>query len=202
MQFKRVSKHFIATLAGLILLAAMTWRACAEPVNGWVTATGTPTLTEAGPGQLHVSWGAPGFAIYAPFGTNEQGYALIPGHRLTFSGFVTNTSFSWGNEQFRFGLFNNNGEAAEVVSNWAGYWIPNVVGGSHSDSPHKKLPGQTNGFWQLGGTVLVGSTVAANGSAASGNLPGGVYEFSIMLARLDATNLNVTWDLQNITDRS
>jgi hypothetical protein len=202
MHFKRVSAQVIAIMVGIVLLATMGHAARAEPLNGWVTATGTPTLTEAGPGQLHASWGGAGIALYAPLGTNDQGYTLAPGYRLIFSGFVTNTSFTWGNQQFRFGLFSDNGEAPEVVTNWLGYWIPNTVGGSHADMPHKRVPGQTNGFWQMGGCVLVGAAVAANGVATAGNLPNGVYEFSIMLARLDATNLNITWELQNITDRS
>lgn len=202
MHFKRISTHKIAALAGISLLAAMVSRAATEPINGWVTASGTPTLTESGSGQLHVAWGGAGIAVHAPFGTNGQGYTLATGHRLTFSGFVTNTSFNWGNEQFRFGLFNNNGEAVDVVTNWFGYWIPNVVGGSHSDGPHKKGPGQTNGFWQMSGAPVVGSQVAATGAAVGGSLPNGVYRFSIMLARLDATNLNITWELQNISDRN
>jgi hypothetical protein len=140
--------------------------------------------------------------VYAPFGTNGQGYALAAGDRLTFSGFVTNTSFSWGNEQFRFGLLSNNGEASEAVTNWTGYWIPNTVGGGHSDGPHKRIVAQTNGFWQTGGSALVGPAVAATGYATGGNLPHGVYAFSIMLARLDATNLNITWELRNTCDGS
>src|ERR1041385_3992711 len=125
MHLKRVSTQIIATLVGILLLAAMMSHVAAEPLNSWVTATGTPTLTEAGPGQLHASWGGAGIAIYAPVGTNAQGYTLVPGQRLTFSGFITNTSFGWGNQQFRFGLFSNNGESADVFTNWIGYWIPN-----------------------------------------------------------------------------
>lgn len=189
---------YIAPALGIALLGATVSHAGAEPLNGWVTATGTPTLTEAGAGQLHETWGGAGIAVYAPFGTNT----LAPGDRVTFSGFVTNTSFNWGNQQFRFGLFSDNGEPAEVVTNWFGYWIPNTVGGSHSDGPHKRIPGQTNGFWQTGGSALVGPSIAATGAATGGNLPFGVYAFSIMLARLDATNLNITWELQNIYDRS
>jgi hypothetical protein len=202
MHFKRVSAQIIAALVGLLLLAAIVDPANAEPLNGWVTATGTPTLTEAGPGQLHASWGGAGIAIYAPLGTNSQGYMLVPGHRLTFSGFITNTSFNWGNQQFRFGLFNNNGEAPDIFTNWLGYWLPNTIGGSHSDGPHKRVLGQTNGFWQTGGSALVGTAVAATGAATGGNLPYGVYQFSIMLARLDATNLNISWELENVADRS
>jgi hypothetical protein len=151
---------------------------------------------------VHASWGGAGIAVYAPLGTNGQGYTLAPGYRLTFSGFITNTTFNWGNQQFRFGLLSDNGEPAEVVTNWVGYWIPNTTGGSHSDGPHKRASGQTNGFWQTGGSVLVGSAVAATGSATGGNLPNGVYAFSIMLARLDGTNLNITWELNNVCDRS
>jgi hypothetical protein len=203
MHFKRISaQKVIAPAVGVALLVAVVLRADAEPLNGWVTATGTPTLTEAGPGKLHETWGGAGIAVYAPFGLNGEGYTLAPGYRLTFSGFVTNTSFNWGNQQFRFGLLSNNGEEAEVVTNWLGYWIPNTTGGSHSDGPHKRVVGQTNGFWQTGGSMLVGSAVAATGNATGNNLPFGVYAFSIMLARLDATNLNITWELQNICDRS
>jgi hypothetical protein len=203
MHLKRTSvQRIFAPLLVVTFLGVVAGRAGADPVNGWVIATGTPTLTEAGPGQLHESWGGAGIAVYAPIGTNDLGYTLAPGYRLTFSGFVTNISFSWGNQQFRFGLFSNNGEAPDVFSNWPGYWIPNTVGGSHSDGPHKRITGQTNGFWQTGGSVLVGSAISATGAATGGNLPNGVYVFSIMLARLDATNLNITWELQNIGDRS
>jgi hypothetical protein len=203
MHVKRTSvQRIIAPLLVVTFLGVVVGPAAAEPVNGWLIATGTPTLTESEPGQLHVSWGGAGIAVYAPIGTNDLGYTLAPGCRLTFSGFVTNISFNWGNQQFRFGLFSNNGEAAEVFSNWPGYWIPNTVGGSHSDGPHKRITGQTNGFWQTGGSVLMGSAVSATGAATGGNLPNGVYAFSIMLARLDATNLNITWELQNIGDRS
>src|SRR5258705_13463592 len=203
MHFKRIStQKIIAPAFGAALLGAVVLRGEAEPLNDWVTATGTPTLTEAGPGQLQESWGGAGIAVYAPFGTNGEGYMLAPGYRLTFSGFVTNTSFNWGNQQFRFGLLSDNGEPAEVVTNWLGYWIPNTTGGSHSDGPHKRVAGQTNGFWQTGGSVLVGSPVAATGSATANNLPYGVYAFSIMLARLDPTNLNITWELETIADRS
>jgi hypothetical protein len=202
MHFKKISakKNFWLTLGAL--LGAIVLRAGAEPLNGWVTATGTPTLTESGPGKLHETWGGAGIAVYAPFGTNSEGYTLAPGDRLTFSGFVTNMSFSWGNQQFRFGLFSDNGEPADVFTNWLGYWIPNTTGGSHSDGPHKRVVGQTNGFWQTGGSALVGSAIAATGSATGNNLPNGVYAFSIILARLDATNLNITWELENICDHS
>jgi hypothetical protein len=203
MHFKRSSvQKIIAPALGAALMGAVAGYGNAEPLNGWVTATGTPTLTEPGPGQLHETWGGAGITVYAPVGTNDQGYTLEPGCRLIFSGFVTNTSFNWGNQQFRFGLFSNNGELADVFTNWLGYWIPNTTGGSHSDGPHKRITGQTNGFWQTGGSVLVGSPVAAIGGATANNLPYGVFAFSIMLARLDATNLNITWDLENIADRT
>jgi len=203
MHFKSISaQKIIAPALGAALLGAVAGYANAEPLNGWVTATGTPTLTEPGPGQLHETWGGAGITVYAPIGTNDQGYTLEPGCRLTFSGFVTNTSFNWGNQQFRFGLFSNNGELADVFTNWLGYWTPNTTGGSHSDGPHKRVTGQTNGFWQTGGSVLVGSPVASTGGATANNLPYGVYAFSIMLARLDATNLNITWELEHIADRS
>ncbi len=191
----------VARALSALFLGAIC-HAGAEPLNDWVAATGTPTLTESGPGQLHETWGGAGIAVYAPVGTNGQGYTLGVGDRLTFSGFVTNTSFNWGNEQFRFGLFSNNGEAQDAVTNWIGYWIPNTVGGGHSDGPHKKFAGQTNGFWQTGGSVLVGPAVTATGYATGGGLPHGVYAFSIMLARLDANNLNITWELRNILDGS
>lgn len=203
MHFKRISAPKIVGRAiSIVLFAALAYRASAEPLNGWVTATGTPTLTEAGAGQLHEAWGGAGIAVYAPFGTNNQGYTLTPGDRIAFSGFVTNTSFNWGNQQFRFGLFSDNGEAADVYTNWLGYWIPNTIGGSHSDGPHKRVLGQTNGFWQTGGSLLVGQPVPATGFSTGGNLQFGVYAFSIMLARVDATNLNVSWELQNICDRN
>jgi hypothetical protein len=192
----------IVPALGAAILGATVWHCGAESLNDWVAATGTPTLTESGAGQLHATWGGAGIALYAPIGTNGQGYALAPGDRLTFSGFVTNASLSWGNEQFRFGLFSNNGEASEIVTNWVGYWIPNTVGGGHSDGPHKRIVGQTNGFWQTGGSVLVGPPVVATGYGTGGNLAHGVYAFSIMFARLDATNLNITWDLRNILDGS
>jgi hypothetical protein len=202
MHFKKISaQKIIAPAVGAVLLGAAVLRGDAEPLNGWVTATGTPTLTEAGPGKLQESWGGAGIAVYAPFGPNGEGYVLAPGYRLTFSGYVTNMSFNWGNQQFRFGLLSDNGEAAEVVTNWLGYWIPNTTGGSHSDGPHKRVAGQSNGFWQTGGSVLVGAAAAATGAAAGNNLPNGVYAFSIMLARLDGTNLNITWELQNICDQ-
>jgi hypothetical protein len=203
MHFKNSSaRRLIGPGLAFALFGAVGLRAGAEPLNGWVTATGTPTLTETGPGQLRESWGGAGIAVYAPFGTNGEGHTLAPGDRLTFSGFVTNTSFNWGNQQFRFGLLSDNGEQADAFTNWLGYWIPNTTGGSHSDGPHKRIAGQTNGFWQTGGSMLVGSAAAATGSATGGNLPYGVYAFSIMLVRLDATNLNITWELRNICDRS
>jgi hypothetical protein len=202
MHFKRSSvQRIIAPAVAAALLGAIGY-GNAEPLNGWVTATGTPTLTEAGAGQLHATWGGAGITVFAPIGSDEKGYTLEPGDRLTFSGFVTNTSFNWGNQQFRFGLFSNNGEPADVFTNWLGYWIPNTTGGSHSDGPHKRIAGQTNGFWQTGGSVLVGSPIAATGGATANNLPYGVYAFSIMLARLDSTNLNISWELQTIADRT
>jgi hypothetical protein len=197
-----VVAKMIAPALGVLLFGAIAWHGGAEPVNDWVAATGTPTLTESRTGQLHESWGGAGIAVHAPFGTNGQGHALAVGDRLTFSGFVTNTSFNWGNEQFRFGLFHSSGEASELVTNWVGYWIPNTVGGGHSDGPHKKIAGQTNGFWETRGTVLVGPVVAATGYATGGNLPHGVYAFSIMLARVDANNLNISWELRNVLDGS
>jgi hypothetical protein len=203
MRFKKISaRTILAPVLGAAVLAALASRAGAELLNGWVTATGTPTLTESGPGHLHETWGGVGIAVYAPFGSNDQGYTLEPGDRLIFSGFVTNTSFNWGNQQFRFGLLSDNSEPSNVFTNWLGYWIPNTTGGSHSDGPHKRVVGQTNGFWQTGGSVLVGAAVPAAGAGTGNNLPFGVYAFSIMLARLDATNLNITWHLENISDRS
>lgn len=202
MHFKKSAGEVFAPALAAMVFGAIAWPAGAEPLNDWVAATGTPTLTESGVGQLRVTWGGAGIAVYAPFGTNSQGRALDVGDRLTFSGFVTNTSFSWGNEQFRFGLLGSNGEASEVVTNWMGYWIPNTVGGGHSDGPHKRLPGQTNGFWQTGGSALVGPAIAATGYAAGGTLPHGVYSFSVTLARLDASNLNISWELRNICDES
>jgi hypothetical protein len=203
MHFKRSSvQKIIAPALGAAFLGGVACYCKAESLSDWVTATGTPTLTEPGPGQLHETWGGAGITVYAPIGTNNQGYTLEPGGRLIFSGFVTNTSFNWGNQQFRFGLFSNNDEPNDILTNWLGYWIPNTTGGSHSDGPHKRVTGQTNGFWQTGGSVLVGSPVAATGGATGNNLPHGVYAFSIMLARLDPTNLNITWELENIADSS
>ncbi|MCS7091510.1 MAG: hypothetical protein RMN51_05615 [Verrucomicrobiota bacterium] len=186
--------------------APSTW-ASSTLVSGWTVATGGGILTEPTPGTITYANATGGSALHAAVGP----YTLLIGEYVVFSGFYTNTvnvnangmSALLGNIQWRVGLFDNLGQAANVYTNWRGYWLGNPVGSTPGGAPYERSA--AGNYWSISGATQLTPTVAATGSAITNNptpnfAPAGTYAFSLAYKRLNPTDMEISWSLINIQD--
>lgn len=182
------SVSFRAALLGAFLLPAV---AHAAPVTTWAQSTGSnaTALNTAGP---VLGSGAAGS------GSGQQIYATAPatytlaavGDSIVFSGAVVfDLSAAAGADQFRFGLYDSNGQSG--TTGWLGYFATNSGSGAN---PNGRLwerdAGNTSGYGSNG----TGSATqrAAIGGVPSNTFAAGSYAFSLSATRTE-TGLALAW---------
>jgi hypothetical protein len=186
-------------IAGLAIIIAN--RASAQtPITGWGLETGAQnaTLTDSGGGN---------FSVTTPTG-NSAPRALLPfsadfstvGEVVQLSGSVT-LAGNFGNEQFRFGLFNNNGNALGTLSGglwsgatssgWLGYVIePGNANGSGTTAVYGRNGSGANGWFSTSGAAY---SLANNADTGVGAAANGVYSFNLTLTLLAANSVGVSY---------
>ena len=189
---------FGVTLAMLFMYARS---ARAELATGWGLDTGlaNATLTEGSAGSFSttIPTGNAGPRAVLPTDTSSINFATV-GTALELSG---NVSFAntLGNQQFRFGLFNNNGNAlgtlgsgvwsGAVTSGWLGYLVePGNTGGTTS------LYGR-NGSGANAWLSSSGAAYLINGNPTTATMTPGSYSFDMTFVRISATVVSITYDV-------
>jgi hypothetical protein len=168
----------------------------------WTNALGT--AANSGLSATGITWGnntannADNSAIYAIIdgdtGTaGNQNFTLGLGETLTFAGTaelksVTGTD---GTIQFRFGLFDVNGQSD--VNGWLGYFAANTTISTQSGGGvYERILNNTNAYY----SSLSGNAVLASGAAATpvagARLTNDTYSMSLSFTRATATSLSIS----------
>lgn len=191
----------VGLIAGLATIVAN--RASAQltfiPITGWGLETGSAnaTLTDSGGGN---------FSVTTPTG-NAAPRAVLPvvadfsvvGEEVDLQGTV-NLAGLFGNEQFRFGLFNNNGNALGTLSSgvWSGAtpsgWLGYIVEpGNGQGGGTTRISGRagsgSNGWFSTTGASYDLEFDTTSGTAVAN----GTYSFDVTLTRLSATSVGLTY---------
>jgi hypothetical protein len=170
--------------------------------TSWTNALGT--AANSGLSATGITWGnntannVDNCAIYAIIdgdtGTvGNQNFTLGLGETLTFAGTaelksVTGTD---GTIQFRFGLFDVNGQSG--VNGWLGYFAANTTISTQSGGGvYERILNNTNAYY----SSLSGNAVLASGAAATpvagARLTNDTYSMSLSFTRATATSLSIS----------
>ena len=191
-------KVFGAAVAAA-LLAATVQTASASPVTGWGTEAGfqngSPVSTDDGLGDFSLT-GANLTGNDAPRALFST-LSLAVGDTLTFSGSLTFTAGSIGNQQFRFGIYNSNGANTGTLSSglwsgatptgWLGYMVePGTSSGNSTILVERNTPNTGNWLSGTGATTdqSISSTAAMNF---------GTYNFNLTLTLASASELDISY---------
>lgn len=176
--------------------------ASADLISGWGLESGAQNaiLTETEPGS---------FSVTAPTGNTAPRADFSPvdfssiGDAVEFSGTVQ-LAATFGNDQFRFGLYNNNGQSTGTLSDglwsgstdtgWLGYIVePRNAGGSGA-TVMDGLNGSGSHPW-FSTTGDVYTPTANPGETFSGayTTAPGTFDFTLTLDRLTATSVGIAY---------
>jgi hypothetical protein len=195
-------KTLLTTSMAAALLGAFVQTSSAAPITGWGSETGqqngSPVSTDDGMGNFSLT-GASLTGNDAPralFSTLTLGNV---GDYIALSGSLTFTAGINNNQQFRFGLFNNNGNATGTLSgglwsgastgSWLGYAIApgEITGGGsattrvigRSSGSSFELSGAGSGNYDVGGVQYANDPVNASMTA-------GTYAFGLTITKENA----------------
>ena len=195
-QFRIVVMGLVAALATIVANRA----SAQTPITGWGLETGAAnaTLTDSGGGN---------FSVTTPTG-NSAPRAVLPGFYdfsvvgevVELSGSVTIAN-NFGNEQFRFGLFNTNNNnpgtlsgglwSGATASGWLGYIIePGNANGGGTTAVYGRNGSGANGWFSTSGAAY---SLANNADTGVGATANGVYSFDLTLTRLSATSVGISY---------
>lgn len=180
------------SLAALGLLTACTSMQAA-PLTQWTQSFGT--------NASNLSSSSPVFGNGTAGSANSQRiWAAAPseytltsvGDMISFSGSVTfNVSTSLASDQFRFGLYDSNGQSG--TDGWLGYMASNSgTGGNPNGRLWERNAGNTTTYADNG--VASATQRQAPGGTPSNSFAAGTYDFSLSATRT-ASGLNVTWSI-------
>jgi hypothetical protein len=184
----------IGLLCGCVLPAS-------AQVTGWGLDTGlaNATLTEGIPGSFSTTTptgnAGPRAVLSSPMDFSIVGESILLSGTVSFPNTL-------GNEQFRFGLFNNNGNAlgtlsagawtGATTSGWLGYIVePGNAGGTTA------LYGR-NGSGANAWLSTSGSAYAINNNPTAADAVAGTYTFSLALVRTSASAVSISYDFGNL----
>jgi hypothetical protein len=185
------SRVSFLTLVGYVYLVALASLAHAAPLTSWTSSVGTggSQLNTNSP-VLVLTNGAQ--AIYAVSSTS---YNLAVGDSIKLSGGVTFTGMNTTNtaDQFRFGLYDSNGQTG--TNGWLGYFASNAgpSGGDTSSRLWERVNPNAANFYQNGANQ---ATMAAfvNASPSNTAFASGTYTFSLTYTRT-ASGMSIAWNL-------
>ena len=195
----KTSLKTFGVVAAAALLAATIQTARATAVTGWGTETGfqngSAVTSDNGLGNFvmggaNITGNDPPRALFSTL-------SLAVGNTLTFSGSITFTAGSIGNQQFRFGVFNSNGANTGTLSSglwsgatptgWLGYMVePGTGSGNNTILVERNNPNTGNWFSGTGATTdqSIPSTAAANF---------GTYNFDLTLTLASASEMDISY---------
>lgn len=170
--------------ADLLLSSSSTWKSSTTFSGGTVGQTDPNDFTIS-----NIAASPQSSAL-----TRFSAQTLSPGETITLSGTVALTSTAdVGNEQFRFGLFNDNGSSGET--GWTGYDVENAV-----NSVSGQVVGKTSGNTAAGPSNTGTYQVLGSGAFSSPAVMNtGTYNFELSLTEVSATDMMVTESLVEIS---
>jgi hypothetical protein len=191
--FKRRNIVFLPAVAGLAV-AALTSYARADLLlsssSTWKSSTtfNGGTVGQTDPNDFTISNIAASPQNSAL--TRFSAQTLSPGGSITLTGTVAITSTAdVGNEQFRFGLFNDLGSSGET--GWLGYDVENAITGVSG-----QVVGKTSGNTAAGPSNTGTYQVLGSGAFSSPAVMNtGTYNFELALTEVSPTNMTVTESL-------
>lgn len=183
------------------LIAALITSATAhaEAVTGWTVLQGTPSpgITDADTGSPVVGGDANGADSVGIAGAFPKVSLLNAGDSIGLSGTVlfagTEGTSSFAN-QFRFGLFDLNGQSANT--GWLGYYASNSADGGIGDLRERNAGNAAIAISSTGTTQV--QTFVATGSPAFDTAK--TYAFGLTFTRQADNSLNIAWSLNNAAD--
>jgi hypothetical protein len=119
------------------------------------------------------------------------------GDTITFSGLLTFTAGSDGNQQFRFGIYNSNGAntgtlgggtwSGATPTGWLGYMVePGSYGGNTTQLVERNNPNTGNWFSGTGATT--DQQITGTGGANAGT-----YAFNLTLTLASASEMDISY---------
>jgi PEP-CTERM motif-containing protein len=181
------------------------------PITGWGSETGqqngSPVSTDDGLGNFSLT-GANLTGNDAPRALFSTLTLVNVGDSITLSGSFTFTAGIVNNQQFRFGLFNNNGNATGTLSGglwsgattsgWLGYFIApgEITGGGSATTRVFGRSGSGSNF-ELSGTGAgydVAGTPGPNDSV-NASITAGTYAISLSITK-ESTGVQLSYNFQ------
>jgi PEP-CTERM motif len=196
---------YIQTIRAILVVTFVSLiadRALADLVTGWGLDSGAganATLTEGAAGSFSVTTPTGNASPRADFSSID--FSSV-GAAIELSGTVTIANL-FGNEQFRFGLYNNNGNAlgtlssgvwnGDTASGWLGYVVEPRNGDGSGSTALWGRTGTGANVWNSG----TGAVYAPTGTETfSGSTTGGsMFSFDLTLTRLSATDVGISYSL-------
>lgn len=187
------SLRLLSPATAVLALGLSTMSANAAPLTSWTQFSGAISsgLNTASPVLGNGT---------ADSGDNQSIYAIAPasytltavGDTISLSGGVTFSSLAAPQaDQFRFGLYNVNGQSG--ATGWLGYMASNS--GASAGPAYSRLWERNNPNTGSFGSGTGATTVAnVNASPTNTSFASGTYTFSLTITRV-ATGLEVDWTL-------
>ncbi|HUO08505.1 MAG TPA: endonuclease/exonuclease/phosphatase family protein [Phycisphaerae bacterium] len=160
-------------------------RAQAGAVTGWTIDAGGGTVS-SGAGAFSLTNATGATAVQGNFSPTSLNAV---GDSITLSA-TLNQTITQGNVQFRFGLYDANGNSGNT--NWLGYWVGDSAS-SATQVLFRRSGTNGNGFWSgsNGGAYLNGSAVTTPSV-----MPAGTYALSLTVTRQSDTQLRLNYSMQ------
>jgi PEP-CTERM motif len=207
---KTVYIQMVRAILVVTLVSLTADKALADLVTGWGLETGfqNATLTEGAAGSFSVTQptgnATPRANLSAPIDFS------IVGEEVQLTGLVTfDGSQAFGNESFRIGLYNNNGNATGTLSggDWSGAtptgWLGYMAEAGNGDGSGTSISVGRNatGNW-FSGTGAYGLTPngTQTGTYTSGTTA--TFSFDLTLTRLSATGVGLSYSFIDTTGGS
>lgn len=180
-----------------VVLLTITTQAVVVDVVDWTISSGDGPLTQQATNDPIVGNGATNSANSEAIHASISG--AIPslnsaGEQIILSGAVELVGSLSGNDQFRWGLFDMNGQLA--IKGWLGYFAGNAISSSSSNLRERNNPNGADFFSGTSATLI-----------ASSNSPGtafseATYAFTLSLMRTGVNGLQIDWTLLKMSGSS
>ncbi len=200
----KLLRYGFATGLAVVLGSAIVQTASATPVTGWGVESGYPgnvVTSEDGVGGFTMSntvagSGAPPRALFPTISLTNVGDAI------TLSGTYTFSSGQNYNEQFRFGIFNSNGNntgslsggtwSGAYASNWLGYVVQPGATTGGADLLKRRDTGNAGAWFSNAGSTAINSQTDEQTCSF------GTYEFNLTVTLVGPLDINLVYSFNQI----
>lgn len=198
----------IGFFTGLISLWVSNSSAQTEVVTGWgydqgATAGSASTVTDEGGGSFTATTPSGSSAIRADL-SSPISFDTV-GDSVELSGEVAMTS-PWGNQQFRFGLLDDNGNGlgslssgvwtGDTATGWLGYMVEAGNASTPNTSQVLERGGGASGAWDSGtGGTGAGAPATYSGAWGTTTSGTGTFNFDLTLTLATSTSIDVSYDI-------